>query len=104
MVLWGAISLLTALAFAFVTGILNPEEKVNGLWLVVAAGCFYALAFRFYGRFLANRVMNLDDQRELLSNLVYGQPSSGDSVWLLNFLSVHKWSSVDHFCEIGKPT
>ena len=41
---------------------------------------------------------------ELLSNLVYGQPSSGDSVWLLNFLSVHKWSSVDHFCEIGKPT
>jgi len=64
MVLWGAISLLTALAFAFVTGILNPEEKVNGLWLVVAAGCFYALAFRFYGRFLANRVMNLDDQRQ----------------------------------------
>lgn len=64
MLLWGGTSLLTALAFAFVTGILNPEEKVNGLWLVVAAGCFYALAFRFYGRFLAKRVMNLDDQRQ----------------------------------------
>jgi carbon starvation protein len=46
-----------------VTGLLNPEEKVNGLWLVVAASCFYILAYRFYGRFLARRVMNLDDRR-----------------------------------------
>ncbi|MCA9451813.1 MAG: carbon starvation protein A, partial [Nitrospira sp.] len=37
--------------------------KVNGLWLVIAAACFYVLAYRFYGRFLAQRVMNLDDRR-----------------------------------------
>ena len=60
---WGIISLLCAVAFAFVTGILNPNEKVNGLWLVTAAGCFYVLAYRFYGRFLGYKVLELDDQR-----------------------------------------
>ncbi len=60
-VCWGLVSVLCAVAFAIVTGIVRPEEKVNGLWLVVAAGCFYVLAYRFYGRFLASRVMNLDD-------------------------------------------
>ncbi len=60
---WTAISILCAISFAFVTGVLNPDEKVNGLWLVTAAGCFYVLAYRFYGRFLGHQVMNLDDQR-----------------------------------------
>lgn len=48
-VLWGIVAVLCAVAFAFVTGVFNPNEKVNGLWLVVAAACFYVLAFRFYG-------------------------------------------------------
>ena len=62
-ILWGGVALLCAVAFGFVTGIINPEEKVNGLWLVVASACFYVLAYRFYGRFLARRVMNLDNSR-----------------------------------------
>jgi carbon starvation protein len=62
-ILWTAISLLCAVAMAFVTGVVNPGEKVNGLWLVTAAGCSYVLAYRFYGRFLRNKVMELDDQR-----------------------------------------
>ncbi|TAK04534.1 MAG: carbon starvation protein A [Candidatus Manganitrophaceae bacterium] len=63
MILWGAIAVLAAVAFGFVTGVFNPEEKVNALWLVVAAACFYALAIRFYGRFLSTRVVVLDDRR-----------------------------------------
>ena len=51
------------MAFGHVVGIINPSEKVNGLWLIVAASCFYVLAYRFYGRFLAKKVMNLDDRR-----------------------------------------
>jgi len=61
--MWSGIAILCSVAFGHVTGILNPEEKVNGLWLVVAASCLYVLAYRFYGRFLATRVLNLDDQR-----------------------------------------
>ncbi|MGH7204597.1 MAG: carbon starvation CstA family protein [Nitrospiraceae bacterium] len=60
---WGLVAVLCAVAFGFVTGLFNPGEKVNGLWLVVAAACFYVLAFRFYGRFLAHRVLELNDQR-----------------------------------------
>ncbi|MDA2911641.1 carbon starvation protein A [Nitrospiraceae bacterium AH_259_D15_M11_P09] len=61
-VIWALVAALCAVAFGFVTGVFNPNEKVNGLWLVVAATCFYALAFRFYGRFLTRRVMGLNDQ------------------------------------------
>src|SRR6478609_4407657 len=60
---WGGVAALCAIAFGFVTGVFNPDEKVNALWLVIAAACFYALALRFYGRFLARRVMELDDRR-----------------------------------------
>ena len=60
---WVGVACLCAIAFGHVVGLVNPQEKVNGLWLVVAASCFYVLAYRFYGRFLARRVMNLDDRR-----------------------------------------
>jgi len=62
-VLWCLLSLLGAVAFAHVTGLVNPQEKVNGLWLVVAAACIYVLAFRFYGRWISRRVVELNDQR-----------------------------------------
>src|SRR5256885_590989 len=62
-ILWAAVAALCAVGFGVVTGIFHPEEKVNGLWLVVAAACFYVLAYRFYGRFLARRVVVLDHRR-----------------------------------------
>ncbi len=62
-ILWAALAALCAVGFAVVTGVFNPDEKVNGLWLVVASACFYILAYRFYGRFLARRVLELDDRR-----------------------------------------
>src|SRR3989475_11400997 len=62
-ILWAAVAGLCAVGFGVVTGIFHPEEKVNGLWLVVAAACFYVLAYRFYGRFLARRVVELDNRR-----------------------------------------
>src|SRR2546426_5330808 len=62
-ILWAAVAGLCAVGFGVVTGIFRPEEKVNGLWLVVAAACFYVLAYRFYGRFLARRVVELDNRR-----------------------------------------
>lgn len=61
--LWGFLSLLGAVALALVTGLVNTQEKVNGLWLVVAAACIYVLAFRFYGRWISQRVVELNDQR-----------------------------------------
>jgi carbon starvation protein len=36
---------------------------VTGLWRVVAAACIYVLAYRFYGRWLAKQVVELNNQR-----------------------------------------
>ena len=63
LVLWGFLAVLGSIALAFVVGLVNPQEKVNGLWLVVAAACIYVLAFRFYGRWISRRVVELNDQR-----------------------------------------
>ncbi|MCP9464298.1 MAG: carbon starvation protein A [Nitrospira sp.] len=60
--LWTGVAVLGAVALAFVTGVVNPDEKVNGLWLVVAAACIYVLAYRFYGRWLARRVVELNNR------------------------------------------
>ncbi len=62
-IFWAGLAVLCAVGFGVVAGIVNPDEKVNGLWLVVAAACFYVLAYRFYGRFLARRVLELDNRR-----------------------------------------
>ncbi|MEW6053381.1 MAG: carbon starvation CstA family protein [Nitrospirota bacterium] len=36
---------------------------MNALWLLVAAGCFYAISYRFYASFLAAKVLTLDRNR-----------------------------------------
>ncbi|WP_245766974.1 carbon starvation CstA family protein [Streptomyces colonosanans] len=38
-------------------------EKISAIWLVVAALGSYAIAYRFYSRFIARRVLELDDRR-----------------------------------------
>jgi carbon starvation protein len=38
-------------------------EPINAVWLVVAAGCLYVIGYRFYSRFVAYRVLGLDDRR-----------------------------------------
>ena len=63
LVLWGFLAVLGTVALAFVTGLVHPDEKVNGLWLVVAAACIFVLAHRFYGRWIARQVVELNNQR-----------------------------------------
>ncbi|HEX9280063.1 MAG TPA: carbon starvation CstA family protein [Gemmatimonadales bacterium] len=68
--LWGAIAALGALGFA--TLALSRGETVNAAWLLIAAVCTYVVGYRFYSRFIAERVFALDDRRatpaERLSN------------------------------------
>src|SRR5690349_21614363 len=59
--LWIAVALLGAVAFAIVA--LNRGETVNAAWLVVAAVCVYFIAYRFYGLFVAERALGVDGTR-----------------------------------------
>jgi carbon starvation protein len=60
-VLWVVISIAAALALGAIAQ--NNGEPVNSAWLVVAAVCTYLVAYRFYGAFIAAKVMALDDRR-----------------------------------------
>ncbi len=60
---WIVVSVIAAVSLSVIVGIINPSEKINALWLVVAAGCFYAITYRFYGSFLAAKVLSIDESR-----------------------------------------
>src|SRR5919204_2493296 len=59
--LWVAVSLLGAGAFAWLA--LSRGESVSAAWLLVAALCTYAVAYRFYSKLIAAKVFALDARR-----------------------------------------
>ena len=65
--LWAAIAIAAALCLAAIA--LNRGERINSAWLVLAAACTYSLGYRFYAKFIAARVMTLDNQRVNMSGL-----------------------------------
>ena len=81
-ILWALISLLAACALAVLTT--SHGEPVNSLWLVVAAASIFVLGFRFYGKFIAVRVMALDDRRATpAERLQDGQDFEPTNKWIL---------------------
>ena len=58
---WALVALLGAIALGVVA--LSRGETINALWLVVAAVCTYLTAYRFYGLFVARRVLRIDPAR-----------------------------------------
>jgi carbon starvation protein len=58
---WVAVALLGAASLGVLA--LHRGETVSAAWLVAAALCTYALAYRFYSRFLADRVACLNPAR-----------------------------------------
>ena len=70
-IIWIIISLIAAISLSVVVGIFNPSEKVNALWLVVAAGCFYVITYRFYASFLAAKVLAIDENRPTPAKRLY---------------------------------
>ncbi|CAJ3271913.1 carbon starvation protein CstA [Burkholderia pseudomallei] len=58
---WIAVALLGA--FAFGTIALAHGERISALWIVIAAVCVYLIAYRFYSRFIASKVVQLDGLR-----------------------------------------
>ena len=59
--IWAAVAILGAVAWGVLA--LARGESVNAVWLIVAALCSYAIAYRFYARFIATRVLGIDDGR-----------------------------------------
>src|SRR6266581_9745508 len=60
-VLWLLIAIVGAFSFAALA--LGRGETVNAVWLVTAALSVYFIAYRFYSKYIAERVLRLDDTR-----------------------------------------
>ncbi|MCR8641060.1 carbon starvation protein A [Paenibacillus sp. N1-5-1-14] len=60
-VIWGAIAALGAVGFGMLA--LASGERISAAWLIIAAICTYAFGYRFYSKFIANKIYKLDDSR-----------------------------------------
>ena len=59
--LWLLVAAVGVVAFAVLA--LSRGETVNAVWLLTAALCTYAVGYRFYSRFVATKLLRLDDMR-----------------------------------------
>jgi len=59
--LWPVIAIVGAFSFAALA--LGRGESVNAVWLVTAAVTVYLIAYRFYSKYIAERVLQVDDSR-----------------------------------------
>ena len=58
---WAALALLGACALGVVA--LSRGETISALWIVIAAVSVYFIAYRFYARFIAYKVIGVDGSR-----------------------------------------
>jgi len=58
---WIGVAVLGAAGFGFIA--LSRGETISAAWLLIAGICSYALAYRFYSKFIANRVFELNARR-----------------------------------------
>jgi len=90
---WAAVALMAAACLAGIA--LNRGEPINGIWLLLAASCMYVLGFRFYGKFIAARVMALNDQRATPAERLRDG---------IDFEPTNKWILLGHhFAAIAGP-
>ena len=75
--IWIAVSIVAAVCWGVVA--LVRGEEISAVWLVGAALGSYAIAYRFYSRFIARRVLEVDETRatpaERLNNAVDYHPT-----------------------------
>src|SRR5213596_1958082 len=59
--LWVAVTLLGLASLAVLA--LSRGEQINALWIVVAGSCATAVSYRFYSKWLATKILVLNDER-----------------------------------------
>jgi len=91
--IWVAISALGAAGLAAIA--FERREPLNAVWLVVAAVCTYAVAYRFYSAFIAAKVLAVDGTRATpAERLEDGK----------DFVPTNRWVLIGHhFAAIAGP-
>ncbi len=90
---WVIISLMGAGSLGAIA--LYRQEPINAMWLIVASVCTYLIGYRFYSRFIALRVVELDDRRATPAERI----DDGR-----DFVPTNKWVLLGHhFAAIAGP-
>ncbi len=93
LILWFAVALLGAFALSGIA--LNRGESINALWLITAAVCIYAIAYRFYAAWIAAKVLMVDETRATPAERL----ENGS-----DFVPTNKWVVFGHhFAAIAGP-
>ena len=88
-IFWIGVAVLGASAVAVAA--IDRGEPVNALWLVVAGGCTFAVAYRFYSAWLVAKVRFRDLQTSTGENL----QSSDNESWRIGLAAnSYKTTSV----------
>lgn len=83
--IWAVVAVVGASALGALA--ITRGESINAIWMIVAAGCIFSCAYRFYGKFIAERVFQLDDAIETPAVRV----NDGK-----DFVPTHKWVLFGH--------
>src|SRR2546428_2728392 len=59
--LWCAVTILGLVALCVLA--MSRGEQINALWIVTAGLCAFAISYRFYSKWLATKVLVLNDER-----------------------------------------
>src|SRR6266480_613825 len=59
--LWIAVTLLGFTSVAILA--MSRGEQINALWIIIAGLCAFAISYRFYSKWLATKVLVLNDER-----------------------------------------
>jgi carbon starvation protein len=90
---WTLVGLLGAGALGAIA--IHRGEPINSVWFVVAAGCSYLVAYRFYSAFIAAKVLALDNSR--------ATPAERNDDGR-DFVPTNKWVVLGHhFAAIAGP-
>jgi len=90
---WILVAFIGALGLGMIATVRG--EPLNAVWLVAAAACIYMIGYRFYSRFVAYRVLELNNQRATpAERLEDGR----------DFVPTNKWVVFGHhFAAIAGP-
>src|SRR5215210_3799396 len=59
--IWSGVALVGAVCWGVLA--IARGETISALWLLFAALCSYAIAYRFYARYITSKVLRADDRR-----------------------------------------
>src|SRR5436305_14277067 len=59
--LWVAVTLLGLASLAVLA--LSRGEQISAVWIVIAGFCAAAISYRFYSKWIATKILVLNDQR-----------------------------------------